>query len=94
MMAIQLPPQVEELIEAQVASGRYADAGEVIAAGVRLLDEQDRQVAHLRSLLIVAEEETARGEVDEWTPALRQRIRHEAEEMARQGMTPDPDVCP
>jgi hypothetical protein len=39
-------------------------------------------------------DEADRGEVDEWTPELRERIRREAQEMYRRGEHPDPAVCP
>lgn len=88
-MTIQLPPKIEALIDEQIARGRYASAAEVIEAAVRLLEERERRLEHLRSLLLAAEEETRRGDVVEWTPELRRQIRREAEEMARQGTSGD-----
>ncbi|MFG6433675.1 type II toxin-antitoxin system ParD family antitoxin [Roseateles sp. LYH14W] len=39
---VNLTPQLEDLIRAQVASGRYASASEVVGVALRLLDERDR----------------------------------------------------
>lgn len=39
---VNLTPQLEEFVRAQVASGRYASASEVVGAALRLMDEQER----------------------------------------------------
>lgn len=38
---IELPEELAEAVSAQVASGRFANASEVIQEGLRLLDEAD-----------------------------------------------------
>lgn len=40
-MQIVLPPELENLVQRQLDSGKYQNALEVIFAGVRLLDEQE-----------------------------------------------------
>ncbi len=40
-MQIVLPPELEELIQRQIAAGNYQSALEVITAGVHLLEQQD-----------------------------------------------------
>ena len=40
-MNVSLSPELEELINIKVASGRYSSPGEVIREGLRLLQEQD-----------------------------------------------------
>jgi len=40
-MNISLTPELEQLVDDKVKSGRYASASEVIREGLRLLDEQD-----------------------------------------------------
>jgi len=92
-MDITLTSKAEAVIRRQVASGSYASADEAVEAAVMLLDESDR-LQHLRALLQEAERETREGSVMEWTPQLRRQLRQEAELMARQGIAPDPDVCP
>jgi len=39
---VSLTPELEELISAKVASGRYLSASEVVRDGLRLLEERDR----------------------------------------------------
>lgn len=39
---VSLTPELEELITAKVASGRYLSASEVVRDGLRLLEERDR----------------------------------------------------
>ncbi|MEM8603197.1 MAG: type II toxin-antitoxin system ParD family antitoxin [Cyanobacteria bacterium P01_H01_bin.121] len=49
-MNISLTPGVEQFIQRQVASGKYATADEVILAGVRLLEEQELTAQQLEIL--------------------------------------------
>ena len=41
-MNVSLTPELEQLISARVASGRYLSASEVVREGLRLLEERDR----------------------------------------------------
>lgn len=92
-MAITLSPETEAMVRQKVAAGRFASADEVIQAAVMLLDDHDR-LEYLRRLVDEADQQVRDGKTMEWTPELRQRLRAEAEEMVRQGIPPDPDVCP
>ena len=91
---IQLPPDVAASIQQKVESGHFPDAGEVIREAMRLLDEQECRLDELRAKLQVGLDQLDRGEGDEWTPELRERLLREAFEMYRRGEQPDPDVCP
>jgi antitoxin ParD1/3/4 len=42
-----LGPHFEAFIQAQLATGRYADASDVIRAALRLLEEDDKKYAEL-----------------------------------------------
>lgn len=57
---IQLTPQMDRFVDEKVRSGRYADASEVVRAGLRALEEDEREEAirleALRSALIAGEE--------------------------------------
>ena len=92
-MAVQLPPHLEAKIERLVATGQYADASDVIAQALRLLEDHDRRLQELRAILAVGEEQEERGEVVELTPALWDDIVQTALEKARAGHVPHPDVC-
>lgn len=76
-MRITLTPQTEALIQERLASGRYANADEVIEKAVMLFEARDR-FERLRASLIEAEEQIQQGKILEVTPELRQRIRDEA----------------
>ena len=39
---VSLTPELEELVSARVASGRYLSASEVVREGLRLLEDRDR----------------------------------------------------
>ena len=71
----------------------HRSSSEGVEVANRLLEERDR-VDRLRASLVEAEEQTRHGQVVEWTPALRDQIRREADAMTRQGAAPDPEVCP
>jgi antitoxin ParD1/3/4 len=78
-MNVSLTPQLEAMIQEQVASGRYSTASEVVREALRLLEERDR-LEHLRSLLAVGREDERRGDLVEHTPELLEDIYRRAEE--------------
>lgn len=41
-MSISLTPELEQFIQSQIASGKYASTEEVIIAGIKLLEERER----------------------------------------------------
>jgi antitoxin ParD1/3/4 len=88
-----IPADVEDSIRQKVETGRYSDATEVIREALRLLDSRDR-LQQLRESLIQADREIERGEGEEWSPALMERLIREGDDMFRRGIKPDPDVCP
>jgi antitoxin ParD1/3/4 len=45
-MNISLTPELEQLVNEKVKSGRYASASEVIREGLRLLEERDEVKQH------------------------------------------------
>ena len=93
-MAIQLPPDVEERIRQKVERGDFPDAGEVVREAMRLLDEQEQQLAYLRAALQSGRDQLARGEGALFTPELVARMRRDAEDRFRRGERPSPDVTP
>lgn len=91
-MVVQLSPRIEAEIERLVASGQYADAGEVIDEGVRLLAE--REHARFLQLRALVREGFESGEAVELTPEVMDEIEREAEAADQRGETPSPHVCP
>jgi len=61
-MTIELTPELQEIISRELASGRYRSEQEVIAQGLRLLEERAIRLAELRREIDVGLEELARGE--------------------------------
>jgi antitoxin ParD1/3/4 len=65
-MNITLKPEIEQFIQAQIATGRYANAEEVISKALKLLAEWDKGyqewVEETRQKVDVAIAELERGE--------------------------------
>ena len=52
---VPVPEHWMAFIQAQIAAGRYASSRDVVQAALRLLEEQDAQLAQLRDALIEGE---------------------------------------
>ena len=65
-MHVLLPPELEKLVTAQVQSGRYTSAAEVIREALRLLEERDqrcdRRLQELRHKIAEGLAQLDRGE--------------------------------
>ena len=66
-MTATLPDDLEEFVNAQVQSGEYPSAVEVIRAGLHLLEDRETQhqikLERLRKEIAIGLEAAARGEV-------------------------------
>ncbi len=54
--SISLGDHFTDFIDAQVSTGRYGSASEVVRSGLRLLEEHEARVRALREALIAGEE--------------------------------------
>lgn len=84
-MPVQVLTRTEDEIDKLVASGQYANAGEVIGAAVRLLAERERKLRWLRDELAIGEEQERRGELIELTPERFEEITRRGFDDARNG---------
>jgi antitoxin ParD1/3/4 len=85
-MNVHLTPQLEELIQTKVQSGRYSSASEVVQEALRLMEERDQLLAmrkeELRKKIAAGYESLRRSEGidgDEFFAALER----EEEELSR-----------
>ncbi len=66
-MRITVPPEVENLINEKLRSGRYASAEEVVQEALHLLDDHDclreLKLQRLRGQIAVGMEQANRGEL-------------------------------
>lgn len=66
-MPITLPPELEQFIQSQVASGKYASVNDVFLAGIKLLEERERlyqgRFEELRHEVLVGVEEAEQGKL-------------------------------
>lgn len=87
-MEIRLSPEVEAIVERDVASGRYASVEEYIAEAVELLHERQEWLGEsndeLRASLEAAWQEAERGELMDEDEVRREMQAMKAEFIARQ----------
>ena len=88
-MSVTLGPELEAQIQRRIDDGAYNDAREVVQRAMELLEQREK-LEHLRALLAEGEE----GEGELFTPELMKQINRDADEMLRQGIEPNPVVCP
>ena len=87
---ISLTDHHDDLIEAKIQAGEYANASEVVREGLRLIQERDQELAArvdaIKSRVAVGLEQAARGDFIEGTiDEIRERIRRRAEERLGDG---------
>lgn len=74
-MQIVLPPELEQLVQHQISSGKYQSAIEVISAAMRLLEQQESGEGQFQALQQEARigwEAAQRGELVDGMEAIRQ----------------------
>ncbi|WP_414623327.1 type II toxin-antitoxin system ParD family antitoxin [Calothrix sp. CCY 0018] len=75
-MSISLTPELEEFIQSQVETGKYASTEEVIIAGIKLLKERERiyqgRFEELKREIAIGVEASERGEVIDGEVVFRQ----------------------
>ncbi|MCV3212759.1 type II toxin-antitoxin system ParD family antitoxin [Plectonema radiosum NIES-515] len=66
-MNVSLTPELEQFIQSQLESGRYASSDELIIAGIKLLEEQERiykgRFDELQREIIIGIKASEQGEV-------------------------------
>lgn len=92
-MNIYLGEHFDTFIRNQVATGRYANASEVVREALRVLEDRDRYL-RLREAIQVGLEQAKRGEVVEWTPELLEQISRDADEAEQRNLPIRADVQP
>lgn len=66
--SMTLGPHWESFIRAEIESGRYASASEVVRAGLRQLEDKSKTLETLRAHLAEGAEQAAKGiHVDDWS---------------------------
>jgi antitoxin ParD1/3/4 len=83
---ISLPPDLEQYIDAKVASGEYAHASEVVREGIRLMMRTEAEkLEWLRNAITAGIESADLGELSESDEVLK-RVKHDGRALlAREG---------
>ena len=82
-MNITLQPEIEQFIQAQIATGRFANAEDVINEAFKLLQEREQRIEELRQKIAVGTEQIAKGQVTDGEivfARLQEKIRKIAQE--------------
>lgn len=74
--SISLGEHFTTFVGAQVQSGRYGSASDVVRAGLRLLEEHEARVKALQDALIAGEESGPPAPFDNEAFVARMRARH------------------
>lgn len=74
--SISLGEHFVEFIDARVKTGRYGSAGEVVQAGLRLLEKHEARVDALQSALVAGEESGTPAPFDSKAFLKRMRAKH------------------
>lgn len=68
-MNVNLSPQLEAMVKAKVASGRYTSASEVVREALRLMERQDQlRLWQFEQLRRDIQDGLASGEAEVWNP--------------------------
>ncbi len=62
-MYIQIKPELEQFIQAQLATGRFASADDVINEAFKLLQEREQRIEELRQKIALGTEQIAKEQV-------------------------------
>ncbi|MEH2053523.1 type II toxin-antitoxin system ParD family antitoxin [Nostoc sp.] len=82
-MYIQIKPELQQFIQAQLANGRFTNADDVINEAFKLLQEREQRLEELRQKISVGTEQIAKGQVTDGEvifARLQEKIRLIAEE--------------
>jgi antitoxin ParD1/3/4 len=74
--SVSLGDHFVSFIDAQVATGRYGSASDVVRAGLRLLEEHEARVKSLREALIAGEQSGPPRPFDNDAFLKRMRAKH------------------
>ncbi len=75
IMSDLLSPEVQQVVQQELAAGRYNSENEVLLEAVRLLAERNRRLEELRQAIQIGRDQLDRGEYTDYDEeSLRQRF--------------------
>lgn len=76
---VELPEHLLTFVESQVAAGHYGSLSEAVQAALRLLEEQEARLEHLREALAEGEDSPVIENFDRESFLRRMRAEHAGE---------------
>lgn len=74
-MNIQIKPEHEQFIQAQIATGRFTSAEDVINEAFKLLEERERRLEELRHKIAIGTEHIEQGRITDGAEPETLRLR-------------------
>jgi antitoxin ParD1/3/4 len=93
-MHVNFPEAMENYIKEKVSGGFYGNATEVIRDAVRRMQDEERRKAAFMAAVAVGEAQLDRGESEEYTPELAEKILKDATGALHIDKEIKPDVLP
>jgi putative addiction module CopG family antidote len=93
-VSTKLAPSTESLVQAQIDSGRYRDADEVIRKAVALLVSHEHELEEFRRSIQETLDELHAGGGEYYTPELRREMKESALRRLKDGDRPNNDILP
>jgi antitoxin ParD1/3/4 len=91
---VNLSKEMEAFIRSKVESGFYGNATEVIRDAIRRLQQDDARIAAFRAAIAEGDADIERGDYEEYTPELMDRLAQQALDDLEAGKPIDPAVMP
>lgn len=90
---ISLSPELEHFISTQVAAGAYRNVDDLVGDAIRRLQTEEQRLAAWHSAIKAGEADLDRGDAEEFTPDLLERLTTAAL-TGSSTQAADPDVLP
>ena len=93
MIDAQFPDELQRLVSDEMSAGNYANANEVLTAGVRLLREQREEFERLKAEVQVGIDQMERGEYREYNDETLAQFFEELKQKGRERLAAEREAA-